>query len=133
ARTDRLAPLVIAECIEHRGRFIPAIEQLVDDLATQKTWMLPAHDAGLKNFRGEASDVDLFSSALACELATANHLLGDALGPHARQTIDEQIRRRVLDPFREMVTGRRKPNWWLSGQNNWNAVCLANVLGAALA
>ncbi len=132
-RTSRLTPLVIAECLEHRGRFVPAIEALVAAFDRQKTWMLPAHDGSLKNFRGQASDIDLFSSALACDLAEADDLLGDALDPHTRDQIDRNVRRRVLDPFREMVTGKRKPNWWMTADDNWNAVCLANVLGAALA
>jgi hypothetical protein len=132
-RTGRLTPLAIAECIEHRGRFIPAIEQLVAAFDQQKTWMLPAHDGSLKNFHGQARDIDLFSSALACDLANTAWLLGDSLGADARRQIDRNVRRRVLDPFREMVTGKRKPNWWITGKNNWNAVCLANVLAAALA
>ena len=32
-----------------------------------------------------------------------------------------------------MVTGKRKVNWWMRTTNNWNAVCLAGVTGAALA
>ena len=132
-RTGRLTPLVIAECIEHRGRFVAAIEQLVAAFDEQKTWMLPAHDPSLKNFRGMARDIDLFSSALACDLANAAWLLGDSLDATTRDQIDRNVRGRVLDPFREMVTGKRKPIWWISGTNNWNAVCLANVLGTALA
>ncbi len=132
-RTGRLTPLVIAECIENRGRFIPAIEELVTAFDQQKTWMLPAHDSSLKNFHGQAKDIDLFSSELACNLASAAWLLGDSLGAEARRQIDRNVRTRVLDPFREMVTGKRKPVWWITGTNNWNAVCLANVLGAALA
>jgi hypothetical protein len=132
-RTERLTPLVIAECIEHRGRFISAIEELVAAFDKQKTWMLPAHDSKLENFHGKASDIDLFSSELACAVANASYILGDTLSSQSRQMIDLNVRRRVLDPFREMVTGKRKPNGWITVNNNWNAVCLANVLGAALA
>ncbi len=132
-RTERLTPLVIAECIEHHGRFIPALENLIAAIDEQKLWMLPAHDPQLENFRGHATNIDLFSSELACELANASYILGDSLSPHTREQIDQNVRRRVLDPFREMVIGSRKPNWWITANNNWNAVCLANVLGAALA
>ncbi len=133
SRAARLMPLVIAECVENRGRFIPAIDQLVAALDQQKTWMLPAHDTSLKNFHGEAQDIDLASSGLACDLASAEFLLGNTLSPSTRGVIDRNLRRRVLDPFREMVTGKRQPNWWINTKNNWNAVCLANVLGTALA
>jgi hypothetical protein len=132
-RTNRVEPLVIAECIENRGRFIAAIEKLVAAFDSQKTWMLPAHDGQLRNFHGKARDIDLFSSALACDLASAEYLLGDSLDVATREMIDRNVRQRVLDPFREMVTGKRTPNGWLRVTNNWNAVCLGNVLGTALA
>jgi hypothetical protein len=32
-----------------------------------------------------------------------------------------------------MVSGKREKNWWMTGTNNWNAVCLAGVTGSALA
>ncbi|MGD0461893.1 MAG: heparinase II/III family protein [Tepidisphaeraceae bacterium] len=132
-RAARIAPLVVAECIERRGRFVPAIEKLVAAFDEQKIWMLPAHDGKLENFRGQARDIDLFSSALACNLANAGYVLGDTLSPRTREQIDRNVRRRVLDPFRDMVTGKRQPNVWITLKNNWNAVCLDNVLGAALA
>lgn len=58
-RHRRLKPLVVAECIENKGRFLPAIEQLVDALCAEKTWVLPAHDKDLRNFRGEQIIIDL--------------------------------------------------------------------------
>jgi hypothetical protein len=39
----------------------------------------------------------------------------------------------VLQPFRDMVEGRRKEISWLHATHNWNAVCLAGTVGAALA
>jgi hypothetical protein len=132
-RRWRLGPLVIAECIENKGRYLPAIEKLVEALAVEKTWVLPAHDGSLKNFRGESIDIDLFSSAVGWHLATANYLLGDKLSAPARQKIRENVARRILDPYRDMITGKRARNGWLSTTNNWNAVCLAGVTGAALA
>ncbi len=133
ARHGRLDRAVIAECIENKGRFLPVFTEALHAMAEERTWVLPAHDGGLANFRGQARDIDLWSSRVAWILATADWLLGDRLDPAARQLIREQARRRVLDPFREMIDGKRKPNWWLTGSNNWNAVCLSGVTGAALA
>lgn len=132
-RTDRIAPLVLAECIEHRGRFIPAIEQLVAAFDQQKTWLYPAQDQKLKNFLGQGRDIDLTSASMACDLANAAYVLGDSISPQTRSQIDRNVRRRVLDPFRDMVSGQLEPDWWLTADMNWNAVCLANVLGTALA
>ena len=132
-RRWRLSPLVMAECLENKGRFLPAIERLIDAIAAEKTWVLPAHDGSLKNFKGESADIDLFSSAVGWHWATANYLLGDKLGAATRQKMRENVARRILDPYRDMVTGKRAKNGWLTTTNNWNAVCLAGVTGAALA
>ena len=133
ARRGRVRDLALAECLEARGRFLPALEETIRALCSERTWVLPAHDRELTNLRGEAVDIDLSSSALAWQLATMDYLLGDRLSPDVRALMQENIRRRVLAPFADMVAGKRAPNWWMSGTSNWNAVCLAGVTGAALA
>lgn len=132
-RRGLIAPLVLAECLENKGRFLAPIEQLAAALCAERTWVMPAHDRELKNFNGTSVDIDLASSALAWQLAAADYLLGEKLKPAARQTLRENVSRRVLEPFRAMCRGERAPNGWLSTTNNWNAVCLAGVTGAALA
>ncbi len=132
-RRGRLAPLVLAECMEDRGRFIPAIEELVAALCAERTWVMPAHDRSLANFNGEQIDIDLASSALGWHLATAYRLLGDRLSDGPRGLIADNVRERILEPYRAMYTGERDLNWWMVKTNNWNAVCLAGVTGAGLA
>lgn len=132
-RVARLSLLVTAECIENRGRFLAAAGAVVDALTAERTWVMPAHDRDLRNFRGELIDIDLRSSLLSWLLATTAWLLGDKLGGDRVRTIRGQVERRVLQPYRDMVAGRRAPNWWFSTTNNWNIVCLAGVTGAALA
>lgn len=132
-RRSRVPTLALAECVENQGRFIPALEQIIAALCAERTWVMPAHDGSLANFEGKTVDIDLASSALAWELATADYLLGGRLNPETRALIRDNVRRRVLDPYLAMVRGERRPNWWLLTTNNWNAVCLAGVTGAALA
>ena len=133
SRRGRIMTLVLAECVENQGRFLPAFEGLVAALSAEPTWVYPAHDRSLRNFRGEGIDIDLGSSFVAAELALAHYLLGDTLSPTTRDYIEREVRRRVLDPFAAMVRGERDKNWWLTGTNNWNSVCLAGVTTAALA
>lgn len=132
-RRGRLVTLTLAECLENKGRFLPGINAIVDALCAEKTWVLPAHDGGLKNFHGTVTEIDLGSSALGWDMAIADSLLGDKMDPATRLRLQENVRRRILVPFHEQLTGKRPANWWLTGTNNWNAVCLAGVTGAALA
>jgi len=132
-RRRALTPLVLAECLENKGRFLPLLEQLIESFCAERTWVMPAHDGGLGNFKGVSVDIDLASSALAWHLATTDWLLGEKLKPAVRSKMRENIKRRALEPYRAMFTGERAPNWWISTTNNWNAVCLAGVTGAALA
>jgi len=132
-RRGRLDQAALAECLENRGRFLPMFTETLRSVCQERTWVMPAHDGGLANFHGKVTDIDLASASLGWTLATADWLLADRLEPADRTLIREQVRRRVLDPFKDMVEGRRPANWWLTGSNNWNAVCLSGVTGAALA
>jgi len=132
-RLDRLPRLVLAECIENKGRFLPAVEAVIKAVCEQRTWVMPAHDGGLVNFKGTRIDIDLGSSSVGWTLATADYLLGDRLSAETRSRIRDGIQRRIVEPFHGMVEGKRAASFWLTTTNNWNAVCLANVTGAALA
>ncbi len=132
-RRSRIGLLVLAECLEDEGRFLPAIRRTIEAICAEPTWVMPAHDGGLRNFRGETVDIDLGSSALAWELASANLLLGNRLAAATRDLIERKVRERVIEPYLAMVRGQREGNWWMRTTNNWNAVCLAGVTGAALA
>jgi len=132
-RRGRVHTLVLAECLENKGRFLPAFEELARQLCTEHTWVMPAHDAELRNFNGTSIDIDLGSSALAWSLAESSYLLGDKLSQETRGLIYQDLNRRIFEPYQDMVLGKRQKNWWLTGTNNWNAVCLASVTGSALA
>ena len=132
-RRGRIARLTLAEAFENKGRFLSAIEQTIASLCAEKTWVYPAHDGALKNFHGEEVTPDLGATGLAAELAEADYVLGDELSPATRRLILDNVRRRVLEPFRAMVEGRRPEIWWLRAKMNWNAVCVGNTVFAALA
>ena len=96
---ERLCRLVMAECIENRGRFLPAIEAAVRALCGEKTWVLPAHDHGQLNFRGMAVTLDLRSTAISWELATTRYWLGEKLPPEIRNLIRDELERRIFTPL----------------------------------
>lgn len=133
ARRARLSSLVLAECLENRGRFLPAIEATIRATCAEKSWLLPAHDRDLRNFRGEVVEIDLASAAMAWNLTTLMDWLGDRLSADVRKLVGDELERRTFQPFESYVKTGKPQLWWATGTNNWNAVCLAGVTGAALA
>jgi len=131
-RRGRVRTLVLAECLENKGRFVPAFEEIVRAVCSERTWVMPAHDRSLTNFNGKIIDIDLGSAMLAWSLATADYLLADKLGQEARRMIRDNLERRIFKPYEDMVAGKRKRNWWMTTTNNWNAVCLGSITGSAL-
>ena len=132
-RAERLETFTLAECLEDRGRFIVPLTNVIAALCAERTWVYPAHDGKLDSFYGRTTNVDLRATAVAWELATADYLLGGKLPADTRRLLRENVNRRVLQPFRDMVEGHREELGWLRATHNWNAVCLAGVTGAALA
>jgi hypothetical protein len=130
-RRGRLPILVIAECAERKGRFVPAIGDLARALCAEKSWVLPAHDGSLQTFRGEAMTIDLASADLSSNLGAALRLLGDRLPSDVRALIRSELERRTFEPYRRMCAARQGQAWLVS-RMNWNSVCLDGVTGAAL-
>ncbi len=55
------------------------------------------------------------------------------MSPDVRELIRDELERRTFTPFADAVTTDKPHFWWLTGTNNWTAVCLAGVTGSALA
>ncbi|NLN89342.1 MAG: hypothetical protein GX134_04195 [candidate division WS1 bacterium] len=132
-RRGRVSTFALAECLEGQGRFIAPLREAIHSICSEATWVMPAHDSNRVNIEGQRIDIDLGSSALGWNMATACALLGDRLDEETQTLVRGRIRERILDPFLAMIRGEREANWWLVGTNNWNHVCLAGVVGAALA
>lgn len=133
ARRSWLGQLALAECVTHEGRYLSALEDVIRQICTEKTWVLPAHDHDLANFEGRGVTIDLFSSEVALELATIDHLLGDKLPAGVRRLLRDRCDHFVLTPWKRALAGDARAAGWLKASHNWNAVCLANCTGVALA
>lgn len=132
ARKAWLYPLTIAECVEGKGRFIPAIERTINELTKQPTWTWPAHDKTLRNLRDHNFEVDLLAADTAHDLAQALYMLGDWLPLELRHRTLSALNQRVFEPLRKSFAGASKDHFWLHADHNWNAVCLKGVVSAAL-
>lgn len=119
--------LTLAACLTGEQKYISRLEQAIDLQLRLKSWVLPAHDGKLINFRGEGVTIDLGSSTTACRLAAVNRVAGPRLDPELRRRIAERLEHFIINPYDRMRTGRQTPDWWINTTNNWNAVCVANV------
>lgn len=132
-RSARLNAFALAECIENKGRFLKPLEKTITAICSERAWPYPAHDLSLDVFHGRLMKPDLRATTVAFELATADYLLGDKLSVATRELIHDNVRKRVLIPVCDTIEGRTHQAHWLGISNNWNAVCLAGTVGAALA
>ncbi|MBU1336366.1 MAG: heparinase II/III-family protein [Alphaproteobacteria bacterium] len=129
ARRNMLYRLTLAEWLEGQGTFVDAIENLAFARLEETNWAWPAHARMLD--MPDHPTVDLAAAMTALDLAEMDYLIGDALSPSLRARLRSEIDRRTVAPFLE-----RNDHWWLHSTpdrqvNNWTAVCVAGVVGAA--
>jgi len=138
-RLDRLNLFAWAEALEHRGRFVPALERELAAILGEKTWVYPAHDAKLDSFYGRATQVDLGVATRSWVVATVLWWHADQLAPATLARGRAELRRRIIEPYLARMqgenSGKNFPDglWWYRVNHNWNAVCHAGVVGTALA
>ncbi|KAF0712561.1 hypothetical protein As57867_004776, partial [Aphanomyces stellatus] len=124
--------LVLAECFAMDGSFLAKAEAALVSYATQKAWILPAHDPKLDYYHGRATFVDLNVALVSSFLGSALFLLGDKLSPNAVATIQRELKTRSVQPLLDRLRGQGKPFPWQSAESNWNAVCFNGMATAIL-
>ncbi len=136
-RRANLARLVLAECMEHEGRFTDEIINGIWALCEETTWCPPAHayprELGYEPDllpQGARPVVDLFAAQTAAVLAETWYLVGEELD-RVTPLIRERLRREVLDRVVSPVMDRADFAW-LRQTFNWNTWCSANTLSAGL-
>jgi hypothetical protein len=132
--TGQLTQLVLAECAEWKGRFLPRIAEQLDAISTEPTWTLAAHDPHLLNFHGTHYFVDLNAAALGHNVAQALYMMGDKIPIATRKRAMDALEQKIFAPMRRDYAGQEQTNFgWLKSDNNWTAVCHNGVTDAALA
>ena len=132
ARFHYLFRLTLAECLENRKRYVPAIEKALIELCEQKPWSIPAHDRSLQNYKGTDYYVDLVVATAGNSIAQCVTMLDDRLSPAVKARVQCAFREKVFRPIYRSLE-ETKPFYWFTVTNNWNSVCIAGVTGAALA
>ncbi len=141
-RRKMLHCLVLAECMEGKGRFLDAIANVIWAICEESSWTWPAH-VGAQKAGVDLPDttepiVALFSAQTANSLAWTDYLLKrelDTVSPQLCKRIERQIDSQILTPYLQ-----RNDFEWMGfntradsrGPNNWNPWINSNVLTAAL-
>jgi len=133
-RTKRLNAFVIAECGGNDGKYLALIEAELNAILKERSWVEPYHAS---NKSAEDADrnrytIDLAAAARAWSVATADYWLGDKLKPATRALIRTELRTRIFDPYEASVKSGVPKLTWMTANHNWNPVCTAGVMGAAL-
>ena len=137
-RRGKLEALVIAECIENKGRFLDDIADGIWLLCEESSWCLPAHVYMQRGGIGLPDTtepiVDLFAAETSALLAWADYFLGDRLdsvSPQIRLRLRREIDQRILTPCLA-----RDDFWWTGFTehrvNNWNPWVNSNWLASVL-
>ncbi|MBL7698852.1 MAG: heparinase II/III family protein, partial [Chitinophagaceae bacterium] len=137
-RREVLGALLLAECLEHKGRYLNDIANGVWAICEQSYWGYPAHLSMQKKEYGlpdvAEPTVDLFAAETASLLAWTYYFLADALdtiSPAISERIIYETERRVLQPNLE-----RTDFWWMGfgdrSVNNWNPWIVSNWLTCVL-
>jgi hypothetical protein len=139
SRRNHLRDVVLAECVEAKGRFLDDIGDGVWAICEETFWGIPAHLGAQKRGVGlpDVTEpiIELFSAETAALLAWTHYLAGPQLArinPLLRERLEAEIERRILSVYRE-----RSDFGWMglngtSPVNNWNPWINSNVLTCAL-
>lgn len=132
-RAEGLSKLTWAECLENKNQNTKRVEDALRDVIQQKSWTSPRSDHGFKNYNGIAYSVELTSSLYAHTIAQTLYLMGDKIPADLRKLALEALNVRIFNPVLEQIkSGNKEKNGFLTDTNNWNHVCLAGLVGAAL-
>ena len=138
-RRMALTAFVLAEALEHKGRFIPKLIDYIWAILSEPTWCLPAHSNGFAEKERNAQDplptleyqlIDLFAAETGAFLSQTLEIMeGElaAISPNLVKRIRREIHDRLLVPT-------EKDLWfyhWSRNIKNWNPWICSNLLFAA--
>ena len=97
------------------------------DFLQDRIWALCEKSTWVTSYT-EYCRIDLISSKAASVLSEIVWILGSRLEAEVKDRVRSEVLRRVLDPAYDY----RSADWWRTTDMNWNPVCNANTISAAL-
>lgn len=135
SKRHALNALVLAECVENKGRFLDDIINGIFSICEESAWQLPPHNSYIRDtpqllLPDSTSPVlDLFACESGAILSTACYLLEsrlDEISPFITKRIRHELEQRIFIPYLESHF------WWMGNgkepMNNWTVWCTQNVL-----
>ena len=138
-RRRKLNNLVMAECVENKGRFIDDILDGLYLILDETTWCLPPHTSYERDGAQERVPdvtrqiIDLFQAESGAEIAYTEYLLRPVfaeISPHISIYVNERLKERIFEPYMNQFF------WWMGDgiqtMCNWTPWIVQNVLICAL-
>lgn len=100
-------------------QYLAKTQDLIFAMCNEFTWVLPAHQKTLEKFN--PVHIDLFAAESALNLSEVCVLLRDRLDPFLIRRIQEEVHRRILEPYTSRTFD------WETAATNWTAVCTCGV------
>ena len=135
AKRHALDALVLAECVENKGRFLDDIINGIFSICEESAWQLPAHNSYIRDTPqlplpdSTAPVLDLFACETGSILATVHYLMKnvlDSVSPFITKRIRHELEHRIMLPY------LYEHFWWMGNgkepMNNWTIWCTQNVL-----
>lgn len=134
-RRHMLNKLILAECVENKGRFTAKIIDGIWLICEESSWVLPAHNTYVRDTPQailpdtQKPILDIFACETSALLSMAVYLLKKQL-----DDISEIICRRVVNElnYRIVTPYINKHFWWMGNEDepmcNWTVWCTQNIL-----
>lgn len=135
SRRKKLTDLVVAECMENKGRFLPYIVDGLYLILEENGWCIPAHNSYIRDEKQyplqnpECPVIDLFAAETGAVIGIAERLLRPRLleiSPFISKYVDKTIRERITEPY------INRHFWWMgdgkSPMLNWTPWITQNII-----
>ncbi|WP_051538225.1 heparinase II/III domain-containing protein [Butyrivibrio proteoclasticus] len=134
-RRRKLGKLVMAECVENKGRFVEDILDGLYLILEETTWCLPPHTSYERDKEQEPMPdvtrpiIDLFDAESGAFVAFVEYLLRPVfseISPYISGYVNDRLRERIFTPY------ETQHFWWMGNGDepmcNWTVWCVQNVL-----
>ena len=121
----RMHTLFLAYLITEDEKYIAPLADIIWSICDFESWSIPAHVPEKLPIAERRRNLDLCSCILGYRISEILCMIGDKLPELVYRRARAEVQYRIIDSFAESKDSRYG---WLTGTNNWSAVCVAGVL-----